>query len=50
MADKKQSDEINQVSSTKFLAMSGSDKLKFLGKVVVFIITGGFLFPTLFSD
>ena len=52
MADKKAThpDRINEVSSQKFSAMSGTEKLKFVGKVVVFLITGGFMFPTLFSD
>ena len=37
-------------TSQSFFAMSFSDKLKFLGKVVVFLATGGFMFPNIFSD
>lgn len=52
MADSKetQPDQINKVTSQKFSDMSGLDKLIFLGKVVVFVCSGGFMYPTLFSD
>jgi hypothetical protein len=43
-------EQINKVSSQKFSDMSGLEKLKFVGKVAIFLITGGFLFPTIFSD
>lgn len=34
----------------KFSQMSSSEKLKHIGKVCIFFITMGFIFPTLFSD
>ena len=43
-------DNINTVKTRKFSDMNGSEKLIYLGKVIVFIITFGFAFPTLFSD
>ena len=43
-------DNINTVSTRKFSNMSGAEKLKYIGKVIVFIVTFGFAFPTLFSD
>jgi hypothetical protein len=43
-------DQINKVTATKFSDMSGTEKLKFIGKVCIFIVTGGFAFPTIFSD
>jgi hypothetical protein len=30
--------------------MNAAEKLKFIAKVCVFIVTGGFAFPTIFSD
>jgi len=38
-----------QEPSKSFWAMDGLEKLKFLGKVCVFLATGGFAFPTIFS-
>lgn len=34
----------------RFSEMSGGSKIAFLGKAVVFVITFGFAFPTLFGD
>lgn len=34
----------------RFSEMNGSGKMAFVGKVVVFVITFGFAFPTLFGD
>ena len=43
-------DNINAVRGRKFSDMNGSEKLVYLGKVIVFIVSFGFAFPTLFSD
>ena len=32
-----------------FSAMTFTEKLAFLGKAVLFLVTGGFAYPTLFS-
>lgn len=34
----------------RFSEMNGSGKMAFIGKVVMFVITFGFAFPTLFGD
>jgi len=34
----------------RFLDMNFSEKLKFLGKAVVFFCTGGFVFPKVFIE
>ena len=34
----------------KFSEMSGSEKLKHVSKVIIFFISFGFAFPSLFSD
>ena len=36
--------------SKSFADMEGSEKAVFVGKVFVFLITGGFAFPTIFAD
>jgi len=33
-----------------FAQLSGGEKISFIGKVCVFMITFGFAFPTIFSD
>jgi hypothetical protein len=33
-----------------FAEMSGGEKISFLGKVVVMLITGGFAFPNVFVE
>ena len=43
-------DQVNQVKSRKFSDMNGLEKVTFVGKVILFLITGGFAFPTIFSD
>jgi hypothetical protein len=40
----------NTQPQKKFSEMSSSEKLKHIGKVCIFLITMGFIFPTLFSD
>lgn len=43
-------DDINTVTARKFSEMNGAEKVKHIGKVIAFILTFGFAFPTLFSD
>jgi hypothetical protein len=44
-------DNINKVVKRRtFSEMSGGEKLVHVGKVVAFIVSFGFAFPTLFSD
>ena len=38
------------LAETKFRNMSSTQKLQFAGKVVLFVITFGFVFPTLLTD
>lgn len=33
-----------------FAEMSGSEKITFFGKVVIMLITGGFVFPNVFVE
>jgi hypothetical protein len=37
-------------TGTKFKDMSAGQKLVFIGKSFIFIITSGFAFPTIWSD
>jgi hypothetical protein len=39
-----------QETSIPFSKMDGSQKLAFIGKAFIFLITWGFAYPTLFSD
>ena len=39
-----------QPARRKFSEMSAGGKLVHIGKIIVFLITFGFAFPTLFSD
>jgi len=39
-----------QEPSIAFKDMDGSQKLVFIGKVCLFLITCGFAFPTIFAD
>ncbi len=42
--------QLNKTHGKKFADMSFGEKLKHIGKVCVFLVTGGFAFPTMFSD
>lgn len=46
----KQSAGINAVTGGKFSKMSGGEKLRHVGKVIVFLLTFGFAFPNILSD
>lgn len=37
-------------SSKKFSEMDGSEKMKFVGKVFVFLLTAGFAYPHILQD
>lgn len=53
MADEKQStqDSVTPIQhSVSFADMDGGQKAVFVCKVFVFLITGGFAFPTIFAD
>ena len=43
-------DNINSVTGRKFSDMSGVEKLKHIGKVIMFLLTGGMMYPNIFSD
>ena len=45
----KQNDS-NKVTGQKFADMSAVEKLVFLGKVCVFLVTAGFVYPNIFAD
>ena len=45
-----QPDNINKVTTRRFSEMSGVEKVRHVGKVIAFILTFGFAFPTLFTD
>ena len=40
----------NAAQDPKFSEMSVFGKIKFIGKVVVFLLSFGFIFPNIFSD
>jgi hypothetical protein len=41
---------LNTPTGKRFLDMSFPEKLKFLGKVIVMLCTGGFVFPKVFVE
>ena len=41
---------VTRAHSTKFSDLDGSGKIVFVGKVLVFLISFGFAFPTIFGD
>ena len=43
-------DRINEVNAQKFSDMNALEKVTFVGKVILFLVTGGFAFPNIFSD
>jgi len=40
----------NSVTGTPFGDMSGAEKVTFIGKVLVMLVTGGFAFPNIFVE
>jgi len=48
--DKVSPKNINTVSGKPFSQMSAGEKVAHIGKMIVFFITAGFAFPTIFTD
>ena len=42
--------DINALADRRFADMTPGEKLRFIGKAVVFVISGGFIYPTLWVD
>lgn len=42
--------DVNAVTAKPFSKMTAMEKVKHVGKVIVFILTFGFAFPNVFSD
>ena len=42
--------EERRLNDKPFSAMTPGEKLNFLGKALVFFVSGGFIFPTLWTD
>lgn len=38
------------LNDRRFADMNGSEKLVFIGKVIVFLASGGFIYPTIWVD
>lgn len=54
MADQKQAEQataaVSPGTGKSFVDMEGAEKVVFLGKVVVMLVTGGFAFPNIFVE
>ena len=48
--DEQKSNDINAITAKRFSQMTGVEKVAFIGKVIVFVLTFGFAFPNVFSD
>ncbi len=44
------SKDVNTVTGKPFSRMSGTEKVKHVAKVVVFLLSFGFVFPNILSD
>ena len=42
--------DVNVVTAKPFAAMTGAEKVKYVAKVVVFLVTFGFVFPNILID
>ena len=42
--------DVNTVTGIPFSRMSGTEKVKHVAKVVVFLLSFGFIFPNILSD
>lgn len=42
--------DVNIVTGKPFSGMTGAEKVKHVGKVVVFLLSFGFIFPNILSD
>lgn len=45
-----QSKQAVSLTGKPFGEMSGSEKISFIGKCLIMLITGGFVFPNIFVD
>lgn len=45
-----EADTVRPLNDRRFADMDGSEKLKFVGKAIVFFFTGGFVFPTMWVE
>ena len=48
--DKPSPKNVTAVATKPFSLMSAGEKLQHTGKVLIFFITAGFAFPTIFND
>lgn len=48
--DEQQTKDVNAVTAKPFMQMTLFEKLKHVGKVIVFVLTFGFAFPNVFSE
>ena len=48
--DKFSPKNINAVATKPFSEMSAGEKAQYIGKVIVFLLTAGFAFPTILSE
>jgi hypothetical protein len=42
--------DVNAVAGKPFSRMTGAEKAKYVGKVIVFLLTFGFVFPNILVD
>jgi hypothetical protein len=43
-------DQPRALDDRRFADMQGNEKLAFIGKAIVFLCSGGFIFPTMWVD
>ena len=48
--DRKSQNEPQPPQDKPFTTMTLSEKLRFMGKALVFFVSGGFIFPTMWTD
>ena len=46
----KDTEKVNALNDRRFVDMTSRERLVFLGKAFVFIISGGFIYPTIWVD
>ena len=42
--------DVNTITGKPFSKMTGMEKARHVGKVIVFVLSFGFIFPNVFSD
>ena len=50
MSNDQKVDDINVITSKPFSKMTGVEKVKHVAKVIVFLLSFGFIFPNVLSD